>query len=547
MKLFLLLRTIRHLKPIQIAARIWLHLHRPRISTDLAPPLRAHPGRWGAPIPKAACMLSATQFRFLNETHECCAAADWNHPDYPKLWLYNLHYFDFINANGVTEGDGNALINRWISENPPPLGNGWEPYTLSPRIVNWIKWHLAGHALSPAQIDSLAQQIRFLRGRLEYHLLGNHLLANAKALIFGGMFFAGLEADAWLQRGIALYDVQHKEQMLPDGGHFERSPMYHAIILEDLLDVLNLFGTTEAALAKTLHAALRGAAVRMLRWLATLSHPDGEIAFFNDAALGIAPNVEQLKAYAERLGIGFLDDEKIKLAHLEDSGFFRIQRGTMTLLADVGSVGPLYQPGHAHAGTLSFELSVGQQRLFVNSGTSCYGTSEERIRQRKTSAHNTLCVDGLDSSEVWGGHRVARRAHVLEAKMDAKQKSVVFSACHDGFSRFRTFDNHCRTWTVKDQQLMIEDILEGNGIHEIIIAFFLHPVLQASFIDDRLLRISDRPGKEIARLSAPEFMYLELHDSTYHPQFGTSTPNQRVTIRCIDALPTMITTKIEIL
>jgi hypothetical protein len=38
-------------------------------------------------------------------------------------------------------------------------------------------------------------QVRFLRKRLEVHLLGNHLFANAKALVFAGLYFSGDEAE----------------------------------------------------------------------------------------------------------------------------------------------------------------------------------------------------------------------------------------------------------------------------------------------------------------------------------------------------------------
>ena len=37
-------------------------------------------------------------------------------------------------------------------------------------------------------VRSLATQVSHLFGSLEYHLLGNHLLENAKALIFAGCF-----------------------------------------------------------------------------------------------------------------------------------------------------------------------------------------------------------------------------------------------------------------------------------------------------------------------------------------------------------------------
>jgi uncharacterized heparinase superfamily protein len=65
-------------------------------------------------------------------------------------------------------------------------------------------------------------------------------LANAKALVFAGLFFGGGEGNALLRKGIGLLERQASEQILADGGHFELSPTYHALVLEDLLDVSNL-------------------------------------------------------------------------------------------------------------------------------------------------------------------------------------------------------------------------------------------------------------------------------------------------------------------
>src|SRR5262249_17076636 len=129
--------------------------------------------------------------------------AAWNDPSLDRLWLYNLHYFDDLNAEncGARRDWHRALIERWIHENPPGTGTGWEPYPTSLRIVNWIKWSLSGNLLSEMVLDSISLQASWLAQRLEWHLLGNHLFANAKALVFAGLFFDGILAGEWLDRG----------------------------------------------------------------------------------------------------------------------------------------------------------------------------------------------------------------------------------------------------------------------------------------------------------------------------------------------------------
>ena len=80
---------------------------------------------------------------------------------------------------------------------------------------------------------------QWLEKRIEWHILGNHLFANGKALLFAGLFFSGKQAEIWLKKGLTIISKELDEQILTDGGHFELSPMYHAIFLEDLLDLIN--------------------------------------------------------------------------------------------------------------------------------------------------------------------------------------------------------------------------------------------------------------------------------------------------------------------
>lgn len=120
--------TLRHLRPVQVYGRLWFRLYRPRPDVRPAPPARAGAGPWVAPPPGEPRLRGPATFRLLNQTRTLAGAADWNRPDRDKLWLYNLHYFDDLNAESAVERRDwqCALIARWIAENPPGHGNGWE-------------------------------------------------------------------------------------------------------------------------------------------------------------------------------------------------------------------------------------------------------------------------------------------------------------------------------------------------------------------------------------------------------------------------------------
>jgi uncharacterized heparinase superfamily protein len=461
--------------------------------------------------------------RLLNVERACAAAEDWRPTDVSLLWQYHLHYFDDLSAkNSVAREQWHrALLERWVVENPPGAGVAWDPYPTSRRIVNWIKWALSGWQLPAGCLASLATQLRWLNGRLEYHLLGNHLLANAKALAFGGAFFAGPEADAWAQRSRQLLAAELDAQVLKDGGHCELSPMYHAIVLEDLLDLINL----HAAYDVPVPPAWRETSTRMRHWLAAMTHADGDVAFFNDAAFGQAPTSAELDAYARRVGLNVLAHRQEPLLRLADSGYWRASVGAAELFCDCATIGPDHLPAHAHADTLSFELDVCGTRVLVNSGTSEYGTGPERTRQRGTAAHNTLVVDGEDSSEVWGGFRVARRARVIECDGHAAADGVSMIAAHDGYRRLPGRNLHRRSWSLRDGSLVIEDEISGKR-RSAVAWFHLHPDVVVRQAGDTAVGLDWRGGAASIAFDGADSVAIE--PGTWHPRFGVSIPNAAV-------------------
>lgn len=475
MRLGRLARTVRHLRPVQVYGRLWFLLHRPSPVLAPAPALRAVRGAFVLPARRAQSLFPGGRWRFLNQ-EATLAQVGWDDASLEKLWRYNLHYFDDLNAHGAADriDAQRAMIDAWIRDNAPGRGTGWEPYPTSLRIVNWVKWMLAGGPADSRMRDSLAVQARWLRAKLEHHLQGNHLFANYKALAFAGAFFDGEEAARWLAFALRGLRREVDEQILDDGGQFERSPMYHALALEDVLDLANLLAgvAPPSALAAELAAELHRRLPAMLHWLRAMSHPDGALSHFNDSAPGVAPDNAELERFARALGVRAAGVDGDGVTHLPDSGYVRVSRGAAVALLDVAPIGPDYLPGHAHADSLSMELSIAGRRVVVNGGTSCYGVGARRLHERSTVAHSTVEVAGQSSSEVWGGFRVGRRARICDLAVGGD----AIAASHDGYCFLKGAPRHRRQWTFADRGMDVLDRVEP-GAHPAVARFHLAPGL----------------------------------------------------------------------
>ncbi len=423
-----LIRTVRYLKAQQILMRMLRKIQPVRFRAPIQASVRIVPSRWVMPVTKRKSMVGTTQFEILNRDFRLEHASDWNRSDDDKLTLYHLHYFDDLNAESTVERRSlhRELVERWIDENPPVSGNGWEPYPLSLRIVNWIKWQMRESSLSHRALESLYAQARVLYQTVEYHLLANHILANAKALCFAGYFFEGNEAASWLRRGRKILDEQLEEQILDDGGHFELSPMYHSIVLEDVLDLVNLLRAYDDGAHEKIGALVSG----MLHWLALMTHPDGALSYFNDSTSDVAATLSALEDYAVRLGIDVPLEAQNGIRSLPQSGFVRFDDDDLAMIIDVGRLGPDYQPGHGHCDCLSFELSRCSNRVLVNTGISTYKVCDRRMVERGTSSHNTVSVNSSEQSEIWSAFRAGRRAFPVDVSVG----DTFVSAGHDGYS-----------------------------------------------------------------------------------------------------------------
>ncbi|GAA0197983.1 hypothetical protein GCM10009123_01520 [Kangiella japonica] len=448
--------------------------------------------------------------------------ADWNDESHSKLWAYNLHYFEDLladNAQGK-QAFHIELLNKWIDQNPVGHGNGWEPYPLSLRISNVLKAWQAGLPLEQRHFESLYAQASFLSKDLERHLLGNHYFVNLKALLFAGVL---LNNKRWLTIATKGLLQEIPEQTLDDGANFELSPMYHALILVDMLDMYNLCQAYQDSVSSDLLNILAHYLPKMLSFMELMSHNDGGVSFFNDSVDGIAPTKQRIICYALRLGFEF-QPMNIDVAQTIDSnpsGYMVATHSSSKLIFDAANVGPDYIPGHAHADTLSFELSIGLERVFVNSGTSQYGLGEKRLTERKTVSHNTVEVDQTDSSQVWSGFRVAKRARVLNRNCQVVDNRVELSAAHNGFKKIFNGPIHQRALTLTNNTLKVTDTLTGR-FNQAVARFYIHPAIDVK-LKENLLMLKGEAFELIADITE---LHIALVDSTWHPGFGLSLNNK---------------------
>lgn len=535
--------TVRFLDVSQLAWRLQRRAFQARPRPIVGVTQAATRSSWVRPVPKVAAWLTPERFSCHGGEWQIMRGRPWRPPSMPALDVYHLHYLDDLSTSEVLDEPalGAPLAARWLADNVAEPAEAWQPYPLSRRIVNLCKWHLAGGSWWPEMLASVASQADLLCRCVEYDIRGNHLIANGAALTLSGTVLEGTLANRCASLGLRILTGAVRRQILPDGGHYERSPMYHAVVLEDLLDVINVLGGAATADAAPFVPVIQ----RMLRWLDDLTLPDGRIALFNDATFDGCRSTAALSDYAHRLGVALLPPPADAIRVLRDSGYARLASGRWTLLADVGPVGPDEQAGHAHADTLSFELALGARRVIVDPGTSSYEEGPGRALERGTRLHNTVCVDGADSSEVWGQFRTARRARTAILSATSEAGGLELAARHDGYARRRPRTLHTRRWSVRPARIDIGDLLDGSGERGLELGLLLAPETSVSRDSDGLFRVN--VGADELRIRMPPGLSAQIEPATWSPAFGRREPTSRIVAVGRRRLPVTLESSIELL
>lgn len=499
------------------------------------------------------------EFNFLNSTVYFDGELGWHDTNLSQLWRYNLHYFDFFRRLIEVEVSSNDIQNYemmkdyasdWIKNNQQMgLGDGWHPYTISLRLVNWIfaystfeKYLKNDKEFESIFIKSLLLQSEFLLRNREYDVVGNHLFENLKTLIICGMFFGNSDfGEKYKEIGERELIKQLKEQFLQDGGHFELSAMYHSILLKGLIELNHVYRKLGYSVPKD----FLDTKDRASRFLKNIIHPDGEIPLFNDAAFGIADSPEyifellsnQIKSDSkvsvfDRLLKPQIDliepeltDSPNEFFYAKDSGYLKTSDQYIFSLIDIGKPCPEYLPAHAHADIFSYELSYKGKRFVVDTGTYEYAGSK-RDYDRATQSHNTLTINRENQSQVWGSFRVAERANPTVHSLVKKEEYAEIQASHDGYQKQYGTRHYRKYIHIYNEAIIVLDFANSKEKIESFVHF--HPSVEVLTVDD-LIHLNGKSS-----FIKPINASVQFESSVYHPKFGVEEENKKLVLTPIN-------------
>jgi len=463
--------------------------------------------------------VSSIQLEFNNQI-------DWDMKDYPyRLVVFRLNSFRWLldlSAAYKTTGDdrylirGFSLIDDWQEKNGKLIkGDKWNPYVIADRLMNWIGFCSECSDVCGKNIliyaGFIASQADELCGSIEFQLGANHLLSEARALMYAGAF---LNDDRLYSRGKQILSEEFNEQFLGDGSHYEQSISYHVESLQQYFETLVLMQIVSDDDAELLAKKL----TKPYQYLNDMICADGTIPLVNDAAYDYPFDATDFLNTANMLynpetpngTVGdysiqwnFVKDTKIEIdwkknAFHENSGYlnyeFELNGKRYSVFFDAGNGGPDLNQGHAHADALNVLLSSESGSILVDSGVFTYMPGPDRMQCRSTKAHNALEIDGVNNAEVWSAFKMARRGHTKVNRYEDNEKALIIDAEYDGYKKLlKNPVTHTRRIEIDRREGIIEitDHLSSVGKHHGNLYFHLAPECKPQFGKDGLIEIGN--------------------------------------------------------
>jgi uncharacterized heparinase superfamily protein len=415
-------------------------------------------------------------------------------------WLRHLRAAD----KALARVNAQALVSDFLAMRKRDDDPAFEPMVVARRTLSWLAQSPllldgADHDFYQRFMTSLAQGVRALSRALDGDARGADRLFCAIAL--AEFAICSNESRVVKKRASKLLDAELARQILPDGGHIGRNPQTPVDLLLDLLPLRQLYAIRGVQPPKAVLTSID----RMIPMLRMLRHGDGSLALFNGMSVTAQDRLATILA---------LDDQRGSApTNAPYSGYQRLEAGEAVAIIDAGAPPPGEFSNSVHAGCLSFEYSVGGERVVVNCGRASKQDASLRELARATAAHSTLVIDDRSSCRIAGNGGLQKfiSGRVLSGpssvRVDRHSKpGHAVTLAHDGYAReFGLLHERMLSFTADGAHLNGEDRLiaapvapQPGHVPEFTLRFHLHPKARASFSPDgRTIEVALAGGRRI--------------------------------------------------
>ncbi len=442
----------------------------------------------------------------------------WSPPGVSEACLEEIHGFAWINdlhaiGSDAARRSARALVADWINTHKRWSPIAWRADLTGVRIAAWLGRHdffcaSADEDFRARFFASLYRQTRHLSRVAAWETRGAGKILAIKGLIYTGLCLP--DGQRYLAKGLKLLDKEIARQILADGGHYERSPQLQLAVLQHFIDIRATF----IAAQREVPAALQSAIDRMAPMLRFFRHGDGGLVLFNDSTEGERWLLDMVLTRADAQGK--------PLTSSPHSGFQRLNANRTLVIMESGAAVRGVPETHTHAGTLSFEMSIGKERLIVNCGAHVAGNSTWWRAQRTTAAHSTLTLGDTSSTEFSKNGRLGRRPENVTCRRDENGGNIWIEASHDGYEEIFNIIHRRRLYLAaggedfrgEDVLIATADASSFTANRPFTVRFHLHPGVRASLLHNRsavLLRLPSGQGWRL-RASGGE---IGLSESIY--------------------------------
>ncbi|OYR51424.1 hypothetical protein DJ73_13295 [Halorubrum sp. Ea1] len=441
----------------------------------------------------------------------------WGFEHLKPIWLSSHHPSDIPDSDLRVH---QMWLNDWMDNHPIASDTGylrryWMPHSVSLRILNWTRYialfnKRLGHEFRKTINQFIHKNAQFLADNIEHGVGGNHLIENAVGLVMAGVYF---QKKTWRQLGIRIFEQASWNQFFEDGGHIERSPMYHLIVLQRFLTAVDLLESLNEV-----SRIIRETATDGVRFMEHLQPPDNQIPLLNDSVFDEALPLQSVLQYARSiptLNLTQKQENNQSFCSLTDSGYYWLGTDEEQMLVAGHELTVPHLPAHAHIHPGHVCLWIGNQRVLTDTGVFEYSAGPHRRRARSIQNHNTVQVDEYEpvrmasSFWMWGTVDPSISFHPRKNRLKISH-SVNTIGC-PSYNHHRDIRRDENIWTISDQ-IDTERSPIRSRLH-------VHPDLNVKMEDD-LFRISCPDRGHFLSIIPAGHNHATVIDAPYFPRYG---------------------------